>query len=185
MKKYRHHFQVRAPLNAVVDFHARSDSMGAITPPPVIVRVHHAPPMLSEGDEMDFSLWFGPFSLRWVARIEDVVRPEGSTGKQDVVQAEGLIPTRSLPQALSEAEEMVTASFADRQLRGPFDHWLHRHTFIAIDETTTLVMDEIELKFRRHPLWGLVGLGMWLSLPLLFAYRAWKTRQFLDWVRAE
>jgi len=168
MKKYRHQFQVCAPLKAVTDFHARSDSMGAITPPPVIVRVHHAPSLLSEGDEMDFSLWFGPFSLRWVARIEDVV------------QAEGLISARDSLQTLSEAEEIVTASFADRQLCGPFDHWLHRHTFIALDETTTMVMDEIELKFRRHPLWGLVGLGMWLSLPLLFAYRAWKTRQFLD-----
>lgn len=164
MKKYRHHFQVRAPLKAVADFHARSDSMGAITPPPVIVRVHHAPSRLSEGDEMDFTLWFGPFSLRWVARIEEVVRPEGPSGNQDVVQA----------------EEMATASFADRQLRGPFDYWLHRHTFMAIDETTTMVIDEIELKFRRHPLWGLVGLGMWLSLPLLFAYRAWKTQQLLD-----
>jgi ligand-binding SRPBCC domain-containing protein len=184
MKKYRHHFQVPAPLKAVADFHARSDSMGAITPPPIIVRVHHAPPLLSEGAEMDFTLGFGPFSLRWVARIEDVVRPEGSSGKQEVVQAEGFTPARDSLQALNEAEEIVTASFADRQLRGPFDHWLHRHTFIALDETTTMVMDEIELKFRRHPLWGLVGLGMWLSLPLLFAYRAWKTRQLLDRARA-
>lgn len=95
---------------------------------------------------MDFTLWLGPFPIRWVARIEDV----------------------------------SSAGFVDRQLRGPFRHWAHRHSFSAIDENTTAVVDEIEFSFRKHPWWGLVGIGMWLSLPLLFAYRGWKTRQLLE-----
>ncbi len=33
---------------------------------------------------------------------------------------------------------------------------------------------------RRHPLWGPVGLGMSLNLPVLFAYRQWQTRRLLD-----
>jgi hypothetical protein len=33
--------------------------------------------------------------------------------------------------------------------------------------------------FRNHPLWAAVGLGMWLGLPVLFAFRSWKTRKIL------
>jgi ligand-binding SRPBCC domain-containing protein len=143
--KYKHRFEVKAPLAAVAEFHAQSASMGAITPPPVVVRVHRAPVRLDDGDEMDFTMWLGPLPMRWLARIEDV-SPSG---------------------------------FSDRQLRGPFRCWLHRHTFVAVDEATTAVVDEIELEFRSHLWWRLVGLGMWLSLPLLFAYRGWKTRRLI------
>jgi ligand-binding SRPBCC domain-containing protein len=143
--KYKHRFEVKAPLAAVAEFHAQSASMGAITPPPVMVRVHRAPTRLDVGDEMDFTMWLGPLPLRWLARIEDV----SSTG------------------------------FTDRQLQGPFKHWLHRHTFLPVNEATTAVVDEIELEIRPHLLWGLVGLGMWISLPLLFAYRGWKTRRLI------
>jgi hypothetical protein len=48
------------------------------------------------------------------------------------------------------------------------------------DEGTTEVVDEVEAKLKRHPLWGPVGLAMWLGLPLLFAYRGWKTRRLLE-----
>jgi len=120
--------------------------MGAITPPPVVVRIRRAPARLDDGDEMDFTMWLGPLPLNWLARIEDV-SPNG---------------------------------FTDRQLRGPFREWIHRHTFTPVDETTTAVVDEIELELRAHLWWGVVGLGMWLSLPLLFAYRGWKTRRLIQ-----
>jgi ligand-binding SRPBCC domain-containing protein len=144
--EYKHRFEVNAPLTTVAEFHAKSASMGAITPPPVVVRVHHAPARLDDGDEMDFTMWLGPLPVRWLARIEDV-SPTG---------------------------------FTDRQLHGPFRHWVHRHTFTPVDETTTAVVDEIELELRSNLWWKLVGLGMWLSLPLLFAYRAWKTKRFIQ-----
>ena len=70
---YRHQFEVEAPLAAVAGFHARSESMGAITPPGIVVRVHQAPPILGEGDEMRFTLRLGGvLPVRWVARISDV-----------------------------------------------------------------------------------------------------------------
>jgi ligand-binding SRPBCC domain-containing protein len=81
---------------------------------------------------------------------------------------------------LARVEEFSATGFADRQLRGPFRHWTHRHRFLPIDETRTIVVDEVELSLRPDPLWGLFGLGLWLSLPLLFAYRAWKTRQLIE-----
>jgi ligand-binding SRPBCC domain-containing protein len=143
--KYKHRFQVKAPLAAVAEFHSQSASMGDITPPPAVVKVHEAPARLGDGDEMDFTIWLGPLPVRWKARIEDV-SPTG---------------------------------FVDRQLEGPFRRWIHRHNFKPVDEETTEVVDEIEFKLAKDPVRGMMGLGMTLSLPLLFAYRGWKTRRML------
>lgn len=77
-------------------------------------------------------------------------------------------------------EEVSAAGFVDRQERGPFASWHHRHSYRAITSTTTEVVDEIEATLRFHVWWGLVGLGMWVTLPLLFAYRACKTRRLLE-----
>jgi ligand-binding SRPBCC domain-containing protein len=70
--KYRHQFRVRAPLTAVAEFHTQSASMGAITPPPIIVRITHAPARVMEGDEMAFTMWLGPVPLKWVSHIDNV-----------------------------------------------------------------------------------------------------------------
>jgi len=144
--KFQHHFQVQASLAEVAAFHRQSASMGAITPPPVIVRVHQAPALLNNNDEMAFTLWLGPLPIRWLARIEEVT----ATG------------------------------FVDRQVRGPFQQWVHRHTFRAISPTITEVVDEIEIALTDQWFWRIVGWGMYLNLPLLFAYRAWQTKRLLQ-----
>jgi ligand-binding SRPBCC domain-containing protein len=144
--KYTHRFHVRASLAEVAEFHGRSASMAAITPPPIIVWLHHAPAVLAEGDEMDFTMWLGLLPVHWLPRIEDV-SPSG---------------------------------FSDRQLQGPFTEWVHRHRFVAIDEHTTEVLDEVTLRLRKHPLWGPVGLGMLIGLPVLFAFPAWDTKRVLQ-----
>jgi ligand-binding SRPBCC domain-containing protein len=144
--KYRHTFRVDAPLAAVAAFHSRSASMPAITPPPMIVRVHATPERLATGDEMDFTLWAGPVPVRWVARIEDA-SPEG---------------------------------FTDRQVRGPFAAGAHRHRFVRVDDRTTDVVDEVEAALRRHPFWAAAGALMWIGMPVLFAFRGWKTRRILE-----
>ena len=143
--KYKHRFKVNAPLAEVADFHSQSASMGDITPPPAVVRVHEAPARLTEGDEMDFTIWLGPLPVHWKARIEDV----------------------------------SAAGFVDRQLEGPFRRWTHRHSFKPVNEKTTEVVDEIEFKLAKSPVRGIMGLGMTVSLPFLFAYRGWKTRRLL------
>jgi ligand-binding SRPBCC domain-containing protein len=81
---------------------------------------------------------------------------------------------------LARIEAVSDTSFTDRQLSGPFGEWVHRHTFVAVDENTTDVVDEITLRLRHHPLWRPVGFGMRLGLPVLFAYRAWKTKRMLS-----
>ena len=144
--KYTHRFRVEAPLPAVAEFHSRSASMPAITPPPMIVRVHAAPERMTSGDQMDFTLWAGPIPVRWIARIEDA----------------------------------SAAGFTDRQIRGPFAAWAHRHTYVRVDDRTTDVVDEVEARLKRHPFWGLAGALMWIGMPGLFAYRARKTRRMLE-----
>jgi ligand-binding SRPBCC domain-containing protein len=143
--KYRHTFQVHAPLAKVAGFHASAASLKAITPPLLPMKLQHAPERMGD-DEMGFTMWVGPLPERWEARVEDV-SPTG---------------------------------FLDRQVRGPFKTWAHRHTFIRLTKASTEVLDEVEASLKPHGLWGLVGLAMWLGLPLLFAYRGWRTRRLLE-----
>ena len=77
-------------------------------------------------------------------------------------------------------ESVSDAGFADRQISGPFAHWAHRHTFTESGDGLTTVRDEIEYVYRRQILWGLIGRLFVLGLPLLFAYRAWRTRRLLS-----
>lgn len=81
---------------------------------------------------------------------------------------------------LARIEDVSSKGFTDRQLHGPFDAWVHRHSFSAVDAQTTQVVDEINLRLRRHIFWGPLGLAMWLGLPVLFAFRALKTRRLLS-----
>jgi ligand-binding SRPBCC domain-containing protein len=144
--KYRHTFQVKAPLADVVGFHTSATSLKAITPPLIPMQLHNAPERMGNGDEMDFTMWMGPLPVRWQARVENV----------------------------------TLTGFLDRQVRGPFAAWAHRHTFVQLAEGGTEVLDEVEARLKTHALWGLVGLAMWLGLPLLFAYRGWQTRRLLE-----
>ncbi len=151
LKMYRHTFTVAAPLAQVAAFHQNAGSMAAITPPPIIVQMHAAPPQLANGAEMAFTLWLGPLPLRWLARIEKVTEPKTAG----------------------------YASFVDRQIRGPFACWQHTHTFRAIDAYNTQVIDEVQAELHPQPWRRLVGMALWWGLPLLFAFRAWKTRRLL------
>ena len=65
--------------------------------------------------------------------------------------------------------------FTDVQEEGPFKSWRHRHCFINHGDSTE-VQDEITLEFAPNFPQNLVGRFIWLTLPVLFAYRAWKTK---------
>jgi ligand-binding SRPBCC domain-containing protein len=70
--------------------------------------------------------------------------------------------------------------FTDRQERGPFQDWVHQHSFTALTPQRTEVSDQVTATPSGHWFWGLVSRLMWLSLPLLFFYRAWQTRRALE-----
>jgi ligand-binding SRPBCC domain-containing protein len=77
-------------------------------------------------------------------------------------------------------EDVSESGFTDCLLAGPFAQWVHRHSFVRVDDHTTEVIDQISLQLKPHPYWGPVGLGFRIGLPALFAYRAWKTRRLLE-----
>lgn len=81
---------------------------------------------------------------------------------------------------VAHIEHLSAAGFTDRQVSGPFSQWVHRHNFIVVDDQTTEVVDEITLRLRSQPLWWAIGFGMWVGLPLLFAFRSYKTRKILQ-----
>lgn len=152
MLRFHRRFTVRAPLDRVVDFHRRPASLRAITPPLLPMRfLGEVPELLSPGDELAFRLWAGPLPLAWRSRIEEL-----------------------------EGAEDGDRGFRDRLLEGPFAHWLHRHRFRAAGDGLTEVSDDVEARLASHPMWWLVGAKMWLGLPLMFAYRRWKTRRLLE-----
>jgi ligand-binding SRPBCC domain-containing protein len=143
--KYTHTFTVKKPRQHVADFHTSAEALKAVTPPPVIVQLHEAPPVLKDGDEMEFTLWMGPLPVRWRARIEQ-----------------------------------TSAGFIDRLVKGPFRSWAHHHQFFAEGGQATRVLDEIEFELRPELGWRLFGWLMALNLPVLFAFRGWKTRRMLE-----
>lgn len=74
--------------------------------------------------------------------------------------------------------------FTDRQVSGPFASWIHRHNFRKIDAATTEVYDHVEAELKRHPFWGPLGWLMWAGMPLLFRFRAYRTRRLLEQARS-
>jgi ligand-binding SRPBCC domain-containing protein len=80
---------------------------------------------------------------------------------------------------VARLEQITPISFVDRQINGPFARWVHLHTFLPVDSQRTEVVDQVEVELQSHWLWGPVGLAMWLGLPALFAYRAWRTQRLV------
>ena len=81
---------------------------------------------------------------------------------------------------VARIENVTPNGFIDRQTQGPFRAWVHTHAYAQIDANTTDVLDNVHAELRTDFPWLFVGLGMWLSMPMLFAYRAWKTKQLLE-----
>jgi ligand-binding SRPBCC domain-containing protein len=163
MRRFHRRFRIAAPLEEVAAFHRRATSLKAVTPPLIPMFFKDLPEEVGPGREMAFTLWMGPVPVRWRAALEAL--PESGL-KADAESGAG------------------DEGFLDRQLEGPFESWEHCHRFRA-GETPgeTWVIDEIAARlpsFFRHPLRFTVALKMWLGLPVLFAYRRWKTRRLLE-----
>lgn len=146
MRHFYNKFQVKAPIKRVAEFHSSTMALKLLTPPPIFVKLNHIEP-IGEGSRSDFTLWFGPFPIRWIAVHSDIHPQEG---------------------------------FTDTQLEGPFKTWVHRHAFEEITDDLTEIIDEVEGQPSNHFFWGLVSRFMWLTLPVLFSYRARQTRKAVE-----
>jgi len=102
----------------------------------------------------------------WVQFHE--VEPLGEGSLADFTMWLGPLPVR-----WTAVHTQVTPhGFMDTQKRGPFRTWQHRHSFRELGDGRAEVVDEIEAEPGN-----LLSRFMWLTLPLLFAYRAWRTRR--------
>jgi ligand-binding SRPBCC domain-containing protein len=146
MRQFRYEFQVNAPIERVAEFHSSTEALKLLTPPPLFVVFNHIEPM-SEGSRADFTLWFGPIPIHWIANHTDVHPTDG---------------------------------FTDTQVKGPFQTWIHRHTFTQINTHMTKVIDEIKGQPSDHLFSGIVSRFMWLTLPILFSYRAQQTKRAVE-----
>ena len=146
MRQFRHEFQVNAPIERVAEFHSSTEALKLLTPPPLFVKFNHIEPM-GEGSRADFTLWFGPIPIHWIANHTDV---------------------------------HPTYGFTDTQVEGPFQTWIHRHTFTQMTTDMTKIIDEIEGQPSDHFFSGIVSRFMWLTLPILFSYRAQQTRRAVE-----
>lgn len=68
------HFEKRSlfktTMERMIAFHESSAAFSKLTPPPIFVQMHRDNrTSLTEG-ELEFTLWFGPLPVRWIARHE-------------------------------------------------------------------------------------------------------------------
>ena len=81
MKTFTNTFRVNAPIQAVADFHISTTTLKRLTPFPVFVQIHHIEP-LAEGSMAEFTMWFGPLPVLWVAKHVQVDPLNGFTDVQ-------------------------------------------------------------------------------------------------------
>lgn len=132
MATYQRETRVRAPLEDVWEFHSSISGLEALTPDWLNLRVESVvgpdgdrdPPVLAAGT--DVSLSIRPFGVgprqRWRSVITARERSDGS------------------------------AYFRDEMIDGPFETWVHTHSFHA-DGNETILRDRVEYAL---PL-GIVG----------------------------
>ncbi|MGI9647259.1 MAG: SRPBCC family protein [Acidimicrobiia bacterium] len=78
MPVFHYEFEVSAPREAVAAFHRDTGVLRRLTP--AYVRFHRVDP-LAEGSVSEFTVWFGPFPITWVA-LHREVGPAGFTDVQ-------------------------------------------------------------------------------------------------------
>jgi len=66
MKVFTSQFQIFAPIVHVADFHRSPQALKRLMPFPIILQFHRIDP-LSEQSIAEFTIWIGPFPVRWTA----------------------------------------------------------------------------------------------------------------------
>jgi ligand-binding SRPBCC domain-containing protein len=143
---------VNAPLAAVVDFHRRPTGLRLLSPPPIVVRL-----------------------LGW-SDLDGSGHSHGSSALMRFTI--GIGPARVPWTARIEWES--ASGFTDRMIAGPFASWTHRHRFVSLGANLTEIRDEITAELLPELAGGLLGRAIWSGLPILFAYRRYRTRQLLQ-----
>lgn len=153
---------MQAPLSEVWEFHSGTEGLELLTPLWMNLRVESVtgpdgepdPEVLGEGSTVRASV--RPFDVgprqTWISRIVD--REEGDE----------------------------RAFFRDEMVGGPFDHWVHTHSFFADDEgePATVVLDRIEYRLPGGWLGESISPLAVVGLEPMFRYRHHMTRTLLE-----
>ncbi len=71
-----------ATLDALVRFHKDPRALARLTPPPIVMRLQRDDRRsLTEG-KIEFTMWFGPLPIRWLARHEPGPTPHSFADSQ-------------------------------------------------------------------------------------------------------
>ena len=73
---------IKTTLQRIKRFHQHQQALAKLTPPPIIMQLHRDDRRsLTEG-ELEFTLWFGPLPIRWIARHEPGPTPDSFADTQ-------------------------------------------------------------------------------------------------------
>lgn len=61
---------MKTSMQKMIAFHQQSSALGILTPPPIFVRLRRDDRTAFDAGELEFTLWFGPLPIRWLARHE-------------------------------------------------------------------------------------------------------------------
>jgi ligand-binding SRPBCC domain-containing protein len=118
-------FVVKAPLQAVADFHEDTSTLKTLNPPFIFVQLHRVDPM-ANGSISEFTLWMGPLPIRWRAVHSDV----SSRGFTDT-QEQGPLNFWRHKHRFKTLDEDTTQIFEhiDYEYRSGIKGWLSRLIF--------------------------------------------------------
>ena len=71
-----------ATVDAVMRFHQDPGALARLTPPPIIMQLHRDERRSLTAGELEFTLWFGPIPIRWLARHEPGPTPHSFADSQ-------------------------------------------------------------------------------------------------------
>lgn len=61
---------IKTTMAKMIAFHQDREALAILTPPPIFVQTHRDDRTAFDAGELEFTLWFGPLPLRWIARHE-------------------------------------------------------------------------------------------------------------------
>ncbi len=73
---------IKCTVAEITRFHEAPRALAALTPPPIILRVKRDNRRSITEGEIDFTLWFGPLPIRWIARHEAGPKPDSFADAQ-------------------------------------------------------------------------------------------------------
>lgn len=69
--------------------------------------------------------------------------------------------------------------FVDRELKGPYKQWIHRHTFVELGEGRTLIKDEVRYRLPFEPIGDLFHWLVRGELNRIFDFREKAVKEIL------